>query len=75
MALKREALLTTILEHVAMLHDFYGSEQGVRIARKHIGWYLANLALAKECWRYLLDLKDPALQLQQLEETLKDHLS
>ncbi|HHJ39239.1 MAG: tRNA dihydrouridine synthase DusB [Methylothermaceae bacteria B42] len=75
MALKREALLTTILEHVAMLHDFYGPEQGVRIARKHIGWYLANLALAKECWRYLLDLKDPALQLQQLEETLKDHLS
>lgn len=29
-----------VLEHVANLHSFYGKETGVRIARKHIGWYL-----------------------------------
>ena len=22
-----------------MLHDFYGEHMGVRIARKHLGWY------------------------------------
>jgi tRNA-dihydrouridine synthase B len=29
----------TLLEHVAALHDFYGEPAGVRIARKHLGWY------------------------------------
>jgi tRNA-dihydrouridine synthase B len=32
-------LLTTHLHH---LYDFYGEHAGVRIARKHIGWYLKN---------------------------------
>ena len=26
-------------EHVQALHDFYGEPAGVRIARKHLGWY------------------------------------
>lgn len=28
-----------MLEHVAHLHEFYGEFAGVRIARKHVGWY------------------------------------
>ena len=32
-----------VLEHLAALHEFYGETQGVRIARKHVGWYLAAL--------------------------------
>ena len=28
-----------LLEHLHALHAFYGEEQGVRIARKHLGWY------------------------------------
>lgn len=32
-----EAILT---EHLHALHDFYGELMGVRIARKHVGWYL-----------------------------------
>jgi tRNA-dihydrouridine synthase B len=28
-----------LLQHVEMLHDFYGEHMGVRIARKHLGWY------------------------------------
>ncbi|MBM4196316.1 MAG: tRNA dihydrouridine synthase DusB [Gammaproteobacteria bacterium] len=28
-----------LLGHVAALHEFYGPQQGLRIARKHIGWY------------------------------------
>ncbi len=28
-----------LLGHLDHLHDFYGEESGVRIARKHLGWY------------------------------------
>lgn len=28
-----------LLDHLDALHDFYGEENGVRIARKHLGWY------------------------------------
>ena len=29
----------TLIRHISHLHQFYGEFQGVRIARKHIGWY------------------------------------
>lgn len=32
-----------VLEHVQALHQFYGAYLGVRIARKHIGWYVKDL--------------------------------
>lgn len=37
-----------LLEHLAALHVFYGDVMGVRIARKHVGWYLATLPGARE---------------------------
>jgi tRNA-dihydrouridine synthase B len=30
-------------EHLRGLHAFYGAEQGLRVARKHIGWYVGEL--------------------------------
>jgi len=33
-----------VLSHVAALHQFYGDYLGVRIARKHVGWYLRTLS-------------------------------
>ena len=32
----------TLLDHIRQLHEFYGEPQGVRIARKHLGWYSAE---------------------------------
>jgi len=32
-----------MLEHLELLHVFYGEEVGVRIARKHLGWYCRQL--------------------------------
>ena len=32
-----------LLEHMRELHEFYGAEAGVRVARKHIGWYVREL--------------------------------
>ena len=35
--------LNTMEEHLKGIHELYGELQGVRIARKHIGWYLDTL--------------------------------
>lgn len=35
---------TILLEHLEDLYGFYGSETGVRVARKHISWYTKGLA-------------------------------
>lgn len=32
-----------MMEHLSSLHDFYGDYLGIRIARKHLGWYVQNL--------------------------------
>jgi tRNA-dihydrouridine synthase B len=32
-----------ILSHLSDIHQFYGEFQGVRIARKHINWYIDAL--------------------------------
>jgi tRNA-dihydrouridine synthase B len=36
-----------MLSHLNAMYAFYGEEQGVRMARKHIAWYLApfNISL------------------------------
>ncbi|MEX0430582.1 tRNA dihydrouridine synthase DusB [Spiribacter insolitus] len=39
-----------MLGHLRALHEFYGPVQGVRVARKHIGWYLQGLP-GGEAWR------------------------
>ncbi|MDA1332396.1 MAG: tRNA dihydrouridine synthase DusB [Proteobacteria bacterium] len=35
-----------LLEHLVALYDFYGEPRAVRLARKHVGWYLGNLPAA-----------------------------
>lgn len=35
-----EEVEAILLEHLEQLHQFYGDPMGVRIARKHVGWYL-----------------------------------
>lgn len=36
----QEEVKTILLGHVQELHQFYGELKGLRIARKHVGWYL-----------------------------------
>ncbi|RTR05277.1 tRNA dihydrouridine synthase DusB [Halomonas nitroreducens] len=40
--------------HLLALHDFYGEHMGVRIARKHLGWYLAGDARFDDAGRRAL---------------------
>jgi len=36
----QQEFLTVVLHHLEALHGFYGEHLGVKIARKHVSWYL-----------------------------------
>ena len=38
-ALRGRQLGQLIIDHVRTLHEFYGETTGLRVARKHVGWY------------------------------------
>jgi len=53
-----------INQHLDNLYSFYGSTSGVRIARKHIGWYFDRLgSLSAEQKRQINQAQQPAHQL------------
>ena len=53
--------------HLQELHDFYGDYKGVRIARKHIGWYLATLPGGTEFRFEMNMIEDAAVQVAALD--------
>ncbi|TDO98730.1 tRNA dihydrouridine synthase DusB [Marinomonas balearica] len=62
-----DSIKSTVVEHVRALHQFYGDFMGVRIARKHVGWYLKTL-VDTSSFRSLFNKTDNATeQLDILE--------
>ncbi len=57
-----------LLEHLDSLHSFYGPDQGARIARKHVGWYLETLPEAATFRRAFNRIECPALQRRNIED-------
>lgn len=51
-----------ILDHLDAIHSFYGDFLGVRIARKHVGWYFANFTEGDYSRRHFNQLKTPEEQ-------------
>lgn len=43
-----EEMRTVVLQHLGQLHAFYGEIAGVRIARKHLGWYVSSLPAGEQ---------------------------
>ncbi len=75
-----EEFSQVMLGHIEALHAFYGTNNGVRIARKHIDWYLHGYAGVKNSlsaevlsanMRKLLTINDAGLQLSELEQCLR----
>ena len=58
-----------LLEHLDSLHNFYGPDQGARIARKHVGWYLETLPEAATFRRTFNRIECPALQRRNIERS------
>ncbi|QLK88232.1 DNA-binding transcriptional regulator Fis [Arsenophonus endosymbiont of Aphis craccivora] len=50
--------------HVKELHDFYGLSKGIRIARKHVSWYLREHAPDDQFRRTFNTIEDASEQLE-----------
>lgn len=55
-------------EHVANVHAFYGDISGVRIARKHVGWYLAEHDKERQFRKTFNSIEQADLQLDALDD-------
>ena len=58
------AIHSTLLSHLDQLYSFYGNVSGVRIARKHIGWYFKHLgAISQDTKNSINQATSPSRQL------------
>lgn len=64
----------TALWHLQALHAFYGIEQGVRIARKHIQWYAEKLS-APSSFRQRFNQAEQPCEQHRLLNALFDELA
>ncbi len=63
-----EEQLAILQRHLLALHDFYGDFMGVRIARKHVAWYLQDQPDYRSRRTAFNGLQTPAEQLQQITQ-------
>ncbi|TDG11583.1 tRNA dihydrouridine synthase DusB [Seongchinamella unica] len=54
--------------HLLALHDFYGEFMGVRIARKHVAWYLQDQPDCRSRRTAFNSLQSATEQLQQIDQ-------
>jgi tRNA-dihydrouridine synthase B len=57
-----------ILAHLRDLYDFYGPEPGVKIARKHIGWYCRERPQAQAFRQSVMQAESAEAQLVRVSE-------
>lgn len=60
-----------LLEHLHALYAFYGEEHGVRIARKHLGWYAKDHPEADHFRAHVNRMQCAQTQLQATAEWFK----
>ena len=63
-----EEVHLVMTEHLVRLHQFYGERTGVRVARKHIGWYLKDRTGSKRVLYDLMRVQTAQEQFQLLEQ-------
>nr|WP_286173269.1 MULTISPECIES: tRNA dihydrouridine synthase DusB [Halomonas] len=62
-----EEIRNILMGHVEALHAFYGEYIGLRVARKHVGWYLQARDPDKTFRRHFNRIEDAGAQLQLLD--------
>ncbi|MBE1282285.1 MAG: tRNA dihydrouridine synthase DusB [Rhodobacteraceae bacterium] len=67
-----EALVDLIRNHYQTMLSFYGQDLGLRVARKHLGWYMDEAGTGPAMRRKVLTEKEPAMVLQILPEAILD---
>ena len=68
--LPRDEVRAMILAHLESLYAFYGEHTGVRIARKHLGWYCKPLHGPADLLRRMLTAECASLQFELTREFL-----
>ena len=63
---------TVMRDHLQRLHDFYGEDHGVKVARKHIGWYLKDRADSEQIRYDLMRVQTAKEQFRLLEQHFLD---
>ncbi len=75
-ALLRSDLRDIIIWHLDALYSFYGEQSGVRVARKHLGWYCQQLlGNPAQVRRELMGAADTATQFAHAVKHLNDWAS
>ena len=54
----------TLLRHLENLYGFYGNHTGVRVARKHISWYVKARINGRHLWESIRCVEDAAQQYE-----------
>lgn len=62
-----EQIQQMVVQHVKQLHSFYGDYLGVRIARKHLGWYLQTLEDKTSFRSRFNRIEDTQQQLEEID--------
>jgi len=63
---------TIILIHLNELYSLYGKANGVRIARKHIGWYLSNYPGSQQFKKEVYKVDDARRQFNMVRNYLQN---
>ena len=63
-------LVAMVSAHYEAMLSFYGEDLGLRVARKHLGWYMDVARTAAPLRRRVLTCKSPAAVLELLEDGL-----
>ena len=61
-------IFAVMRDHLQRLHAFYGETHGVRVARKHIGWYLKGRPNSKPVLYDLMRVQTTEAQFELLEQ-------
>ena len=69
-ALPLSEVRATILAHLESLYAFYGEETGLRVARKHLGWYFEKLQDAPDVHRELMAASTSSSQFALTKQSL-----
>lgn len=62
-----------LLEHLDALYELYGDYAGVRIARKHVGWYLQNMNQDGGFRRHFNQIESRNGQGEAIERFFREH--
>ncbi len=67
-----ESLADLVAEHHESMLSFYGRELGLRVARKHLGWYAEEAGVAADLRRALLTADTPSQAVGLIHQAFRE---